>query len=87
MVPRKRMGFYSSMKIVNDFVDRFIEQALALSPQDLEEKTKHDEGYTFLHAIAGYTRDREVLRDQIISVYLSPLHGPSYHRKAPPRDC
>jgi cytochrome P450 len=71
MVPRKRMGFYSSMKIVNDFVDRFIEQALALSPQDLEEKTKHDEGYTFLHAIAGYTRDREVLRDQIISVLLA----------------
>jgi cytochrome P450 len=65
------MGFYDSMKIINDFVDRFIEQALDLSPEELEKKTNHDQGYTFLHAIAGYTRDRKVLRDQLVSVLLA----------------
>ncbi|KAH7064272.1 cytochrome P450 52A11 [Paraphoma chrysanthemicola] len=71
LVPRQRMGFYSSIKIINDFVDRFIEQALALSQNELEEKTNHDRGYTFLHAIAGYTRDRNVLRDQLVSILLA----------------
>jgi cytochrome P450 len=65
------MGFYDSIKTINDFVDRFIEQALALSPKELEEKSNHDEGYTFLHAIAGYTRNRQMLRDQLVSILLA----------------
>ncbi|KAF2134836.1 cytochrome P450 52A11 [Dothidotthia symphoricarpi CBS 119687] len=71
LIPRKRMGFYDSMKIIDDFVSTFIDKALALSPKELEEKTNHDQGYTFLHSIAGYTRDRKVLRDQIVSVLLA----------------
>jgi len=70
-VPRKRMGFYDSVKVINDFVSTFIDTALALSPEELEKKTSHDEGYTFLHAIAGYTRDRRTLRDQIVNVLLA----------------
>lgn len=65
------MGFYDSIKIINDFVSTFIEKALALSPKELEEKTSHDEGYTFLHAIAAYTRDRNMLRDQLVSILLA----------------
>lgn len=71
MIPRKRMGFYESIKIVNDFVNQYIERALALSPKELEEMTNHDEGYTFLHAIAAYTRDRQTLRDQLVSILLA----------------
>lgn len=70
-VPRKRMGFYDSLKVLDDFVDTFIDKALALSPSELEKKTNHDEGYTFLHAIASYTRDRKVLRDQLVSILLA----------------
>lgn len=33
--------------------------------------TKSDEGYTFLHALASYTRDREVLRDQLVAILLA----------------
>jgi cytochrome P450 len=65
------MGFYECLKIVDEFVNGFIEKALALSPQELELKTNHDEGYTFLHAIAAYTRDRKTLRDQLISILLA----------------
>ncbi|PSN64300.1 cytochrome P450 alkane hydroxylase-like protein [Corynespora cassiicola Philippines] len=71
LVPRRQMGFYKSIKIIDDFVNQYIETALALSPKELEEKSNHDEGYTFLHAIAGYTRDRKVLRDQLVSVLLA----------------
>jgi cytochrome P450 len=65
------MGFYSSVKIIDDFVSQYIDKALALSPKELDEKSNHDQGYTFLHAIAGYTRDRKVLRDQLVSVLLA----------------
>ena len=70
-VPRKRMGFYDSIDTINDFVSAYIDRALALSPKELEKKTNHDEGYTFLHAIASYTRDRQMLRDQLVSVLLA----------------
>lgn len=65
------MGFYSSIKIMDDFVNTYIDKALALSPDELETKGKHDSGYNFLHAIAGYTRDRKVLRDQLVSILLA----------------
>jgi cytochrome P450 len=70
-VPRKRMGFYDSISTINEFVSTYIDRALALSPEELEKKSNHDSGYTFLHAIAGYTRDRQMLRDQLVSVLLA----------------
>lgn len=42
-----------------------------MSPEELATKTKDDKGYTFLHALAGFTRDRKVLRDQIIAILLA----------------
>ncbi|KAF2747084.1 cytochrome P450 52A11 [Sporormia fimetaria CBS 119925] len=71
LVPRKRMGFYDSLKVMNDFVDGYVDKALEIPPEELEKKSTHDEGYTFLHAIASYTRDRKVLRDQVVSVLLA----------------
>jgi cytochrome P450 len=59
------------MKIINEFVNVYIERALALSPEELEKKSAHEEGYTFLHAIAAYTRDRTMLRDQLVSILLA----------------
>jgi cytochrome P450 len=63
--------FHKAMKVLNKFVGTYIDLALQLPPEELEKKTKSDEGYTFLHALAGYTRDREVLRDQIVAVLLA----------------
>lgn len=65
------MGFYSSLSVLDNFVNMYIDKALALSPQELEEKSNHDEGYTFLHSIAAYTRDRKTLRDQLVSTLLA----------------
>lgn len=71
VVPRKYMGFYDSINKINQFVSTFIDRALALSPEELEKISKTDEDYTFLHALASYTRDRSTLRDQIVNVLLA----------------
>ncbi|KAF2711343.1 cytochrome P450 alkane hydroxylase-like protein [Pleomassaria siparia CBS 279.74] len=70
-IPRRRMGFYSSLKIVDDFLNQYVEEALSLSAKELEKKTSHDQGYTFLHSIAAHTRNRKMLRDQLIAVLLA----------------
>jgi hypothetical protein len=59
------------LKVINDFVEPFIEDALQLSSEELASKSKSDAGYTFLHALAAFTRDRKTLRDQIIAVLLA----------------
>lgn len=69
LVPRK--SFYAGIKVINEFVNPYIEQALRLSPEELATKTKSESGYTFLHALAGFTRDRKVLRDQLVAVLLA----------------
>jgi len=69
MVPRK--VFRRHLAVLNDFVEPFIDEALLLSPDELEKRTKSDDGYTFLHAIAAFTRDRKVLRDQLVAVLLA----------------
>ena len=68
-VPKR--SFHQGLEVLNKFVNQYIDQALQLPQEELEKITKSDEGYTFLHALASYTRDRQVLRDQIIAVLLA----------------
>lgn len=63
--------YWAGLDVINRFVNQYIERALRLSPEELADKTKADKGYTFLHAISGFTRDRKVLRDQIVAVLLA----------------
>jgi cytochrome P450 len=56
---------------MNEFVTPYIEETLRLSPAELEMHTKSARGYTFLHALAGFTRDRRILRDQLIAILLA----------------
>jgi len=65
------MGFYKSIKVINDFIYPYIEDALRVSPEKLANLSSHDEGYNFLTAIAAYTRDPQVLRDQLLSILLA----------------
>lgn len=69
LVPRS--SFHKGIKVINEFVTPYIDQALSLSPEELATKTKSEEGYTFLHALASFTRDRKVLRDQLVAVLLA----------------
>jgi len=69
MVPRGT--FRSGLKVINSFIEPYIERTLRMSPAELESKTKSGSGYTFLHALAGFTRDRKVLRDQLVAILLA----------------
>lgn len=49
----------------------YIQQTLALAPEELEKLSKSDKGFTFLHNIALFSRDPKVIRDQIMAVLLA----------------
>ncbi|KAI1802482.1 glycoside hydrolase family 20 protein [Daldinia bambusicola] len=69
LVPKK--VFRQQLKVINDLCNIYIDRTLQLSPEELASKTKADQGYTFLHELASFTRDRKVLRDQVIAVLLA----------------
>lgn len=69
LLPRKQ--FRKDIQTMNEFIEPFIDRALSLSPEELEKRTKNEECYTFLHALASYTRDRATLRDQLAAVLLA----------------
>jgi cytochrome P450 len=69
LIPRGT--FKSGIKIIEELINRYIDLALNLPPEELASKSKGDQGYTFLHALAGFTKDRKILRDQLIAVLLA----------------
>jgi cytochrome P450 len=64
-------SFRAGLKVINKLCEKYIDRALQLSPEELANKTKSDEGYTFLHELASFTRDRKVIRDQLVAVLLA----------------
>jgi hypothetical protein len=67
LMPRGK--FKKNLKVLNDYVEPFVERTLLLRPEEL--KSKHTEGYTFLHALAEFTRDHTMLRDQLVAILLA----------------
>jgi len=64
-------SFRNGLKLVNELCNTYIDQALRLTKEELEAVTKSDEGYTFLHELASYTRDRKIIRDQLVAILLA----------------
>ncbi|KAI0392106.1 cytochrome P450 [Xylariaceae sp. FL0594] len=64
-------SFRRGLKVVNQLCDVYIDQTLRLSQEELASKTKSDHEYTFLHELAQFTRDRTVIRDQLVAVLLA----------------
>jgi cytochrome P450 len=69
LVPRKT--FWEGLKVIDETINFYIERALRLDEEELASKSKGDEGYTFLHALAGFTKNRQVLHDQLMAVLLA----------------
>jgi len=66
LVPRR---FYlKSIKVLDDYIGPYIERTLALDEYELDKLSKSDTSFTFLHALASYTRDPKVIRDQLMYV-------------------
>lgn len=64
-----RKKFREELKVMDDFLQPYIETVLSLSPDDLHKKLSKRE--TFLHALSRFTRDPRVLRDQLVAVLLA----------------
>ncbi|KAF7715881.1 Uncharacterized protein PECH_007993 [Penicillium ucsense] len=64
-----RTEFRRNLKIMDDFMQPYIQTVLSMSQDELDQKlSKRD---TFLHALARFTRDPKVLRDQLVAVLLA----------------
>ena len=61
--------FSAGLKKMDQFIEPYITQALSLSRSELEEKIAKSD--TFLHALARFTRDRKVIRDQLVAILLA----------------
>ncbi|XRM42435.1 hypothetical protein ABZX51_005651 [Aspergillus tubingensis] len=64
-----RTKFRQKLKIMNDFMAPFIQRALSLSPEELDKSLSKQE--TFIHALARFTRDPQVIRDQLTAILLA----------------
>ncbi|KAI1913305.1 hypothetical protein LOZ61_002841 [Ophidiomyces ophidiicola] len=64
-----RKLFRENLKKMDTFIQQYIQQVLALSPEELDHKLSKKD--TFLHALARFTRDPVVLRDQLVAILLA----------------
>lgn len=69
MLPKP--NYNAGIRYIEKIIEPYIERALALSPEELEEFSKKDMNFTFLHSIARFSRDAKVIRDQIFAVLLA----------------
>ncbi|PHH92122.1 hypothetical protein CDD83_8795 [Cordyceps sp. RAO-2017] len=69
LIPQK--SYSDGIKVIERFMDPYIQSTLRLSPDELEKLSKSDKGFTFLHNIALFSRDPKVIRDQIMAVLLA----------------
>ncbi|RAK86245.1 cytochrome P450 alkane hydroxylase [Aspergillus costaricaensis CBS 115574] len=64
-----RTKFRQKLRIMNEFMAPFIQRALSLSPEELDKSLSKQE--TFIHALARFTRDPQVIRDQLTAILLA----------------
>ncbi|KAJ5539379.1 hypothetical protein N7513_007711 [Penicillium frequentans] len=64
-----RKEFRANLKVMDQFIQPYIETVLSLSTAELDQKLSKRE--TFLDALARFTRDPQVLRDQLVAVLLA----------------
>jgi hypothetical protein len=68
-----RTSFRKALKVLNEFIEPYIDEVLEHN-RNSKAEVAHD--YTFLHALAKYTQDRKVLRDQLVAMLLAGRVSP-----------
>ncbi|KAL4754881.1 hypothetical protein BDW72DRAFT_104008 [Aspergillus terricola var. indicus] len=64
-----RGKYNQGLKVINDFVWPFVHDTLTLQADDLKKSS--EKSFTFLHALANYTRSSKTIRDQVVSILLA----------------
>jgi cytochrome P450 len=65
-----KASYNAGIRTIEKFISPFIEEALSFSPDELAKNMEAK--YTFLQALASVSKDRNILRDQIVAI---PLAG------------
>ncbi|OJJ30108.1 hypothetical protein ASPWEDRAFT_54809 [Aspergillus wentii DTO 134E9] len=68
LIPRR--SFNKSIESIDAFIQPYIDRALGLQgSMKISERSEPD--YTFLHALAHYTRDPKLIRDQLVNILIA----------------
>jgi len=59
------------MNVLNSFVEPFVERAIHESLADIEHKEQIGQKVNFTDSLSQFTKDRKVLRDQLVSTLLA----------------
>ncbi|EXJ89374.1 hypothetical protein A1O3_02441 [Capronia epimyces CBS 606.96] len=62
-------SFDAGLRTMEQFIEPYITEALSMSPEELESRLSRSD--TFIHALARHTRDRKVVRDQLVALLLA----------------
>lgn len=69
MIPKG--AYYRSIRRIEQFLEPIIQRAISLPQHELDELSKIDTQYTFLHSIARVSKEPKLIRDEIMSVLLA----------------
>ncbi|KAL8704176.1 MAG: hypothetical protein Q9201_002674 [Fulgogasparrea decipioides] len=69
-------SFYKGLEVINSFIEPFVQDALHSSSaqglsDDEKEPKENSSSTTWLQSVAKFTRDRKVIRDQIVNILLA----------------
>lgn len=59
------------MKVLNNFVEPFIVNALSRTAEEIKDKQLHGKFMNFTDSLSQFTRDKTVLRDQVVNTLLA----------------
>jgi cytochrome P450 len=81
MIFRSRIGklwrFYrpkrliDAIKVVNDLIEPYVERAVARTEDEIKDKETHGQRVDFTDSLSQFTKDRTVIRDQLVSTLLA----------------
>lgn len=63
--------YFNGIKVIERFIEPYIQSTLRLNISELENLSKSDKDFSFLHNIALHSRDPKVIRDQIFAVLIA----------------
>jgi cytochrome P450 len=63
--------FKDALNGLNDFIEPFVLTAIAQSQDDIEDKERSGENVNFTDSLSQFTKDRKMLRDQLVSTLLA----------------
>ncbi|KAK2042439.1 cytochrome P450 [Colletotrichum somersetense] len=69
LVPRRQ--FRKDLAALDGFMKPSIDEALVMSPEELEDMDKKDHGYKLIHACVLTSRDARYLRDEMMSILIA----------------